>query len=151
MPAPKGNQFWKVRSSSGRKPIFNDPDALREMCEEYFEWVEANPLQEEKVFHATGLITKAEVNKMRAMTIGGLCIFLDIAKRTWDTYRDKEDFLLVVEGVEEVIRNQKFSGAAADLLNANIIARDLGLTDKSDVKHAGSLNVTMAPEDAATL
>ena len=28
--------------------------------------------------------------------------------------------------------NQKFMGAAADLLNANIISRDLGLADKKD-------------------
>jgi hypothetical protein len=32
-----------------------------------------------------------------------------------------------------VILDQKFTGAAADLLNPNIIARDLGLTDKKEV------------------
>ena len=36
---------------------------------------------------------------------------------------------------ESVIRSQKFAGAAADLLNANIIARDLGLADKNQVDH----------------
>ncbi|MBS9307116.1 DNA packaging protein [Escherichia coli] len=30
--------------------------------------------------------------------------------------------------------DQKFSGAAADLLNANIIARDLGLKEQSQVE-----------------
>jgi hypothetical protein len=34
--------------------------------------------------------------------------------------------------VEEIIRTQKFEGASADLLNPNIIARDLGLADKQD-------------------
>lgn len=34
---------------------------------------------------------------------------------------------------EEIIRRQKFEGAAADLFNPNIIARDLGLADKSEL------------------
>nr|WP_261640834.1 DNA-packaging protein [Erwinia mallotivora] len=35
---------------------------------------------------------------------------------------------------EQIIYNQKFTGAAADLLNANIIARELGLADKREVQ-----------------
>ncbi|EOI7007498.1 terminase small subunit [Salmonella enterica subsp. enterica serovar Kentucky] len=35
-----------------------------------------------------------------------------------------EDFCGVTTRAEQVIYDQKFSGAAADLLNANIIARD---------------------------
>jgi hypothetical protein len=69
---------------------------------------------------------------MRAMTIAGLCIFLDIDQTTWRDYGTKKDFSRVVTRAEEVIRSQKFAGAAADLLNANIIARDLGLTDKQE-------------------
>ena len=43
----------------------------------------------------------------------------------------------------EIIRTQKFAGAAADLLNANIIARDLGLADKNEVtgKDGGPVEV----------
>ncbi|RCZ57579.1 DNA-packaging protein [Escherichia coli] len=35
-----------------------------------------------------------------------------------------EDFCGVTTRAEDIIYDQKFSGAAADLLNANIIARD---------------------------
>ncbi|HFU7895746.1 TPA: terminase small subunit [Escherichia coli] len=38
--------------------------------------------------------------------------------------RADEDFCGVTTRAEQVIYDQKFSGAAADLLNANIIARD---------------------------
>ena len=38
---------------------------------------------------------------------------------------------------EEIIYNQKFTGAAADLLNPNIIARELGLADKQQNEHTG--------------
>lgn len=70
---------------------------------------------------------------MRAMTIDGLCIFLDIARDTWNNYRERQDFLAVCQRVEQIIRTQKFQGAAADLLNPSIIARDLGLADKSEL------------------
>ena len=91
---------------------------------------------EEKVFHTNGVITRAEVSKMRAMTIGGLCIFLDIDQTTWGDYRKREDFTPVITRAEEVIRTQKFTGAAAEMLNPNIIARDLGLSDKSELTGA---------------
>jgi hypothetical protein len=64
---------------------------------------------------------------MRAMTISGLCIFLDISRPTWVEYRAKEGFSSIVSRVDEIIRTQKFEGASADLLNPSIIARDLGL------------------------
>lgn len=137
MAAPKGNRFWEMRSSHGRKPIFSNPDDLWTACCEYFEWVEANPLWEMKPFAYQGMVTQEPVPKMRAMTISGLCLFLDITQETWGQYRQKEDFSEVVSRAEDVIRDQKFSGAAADLLNANIIARDLGLRDKQDIEHTG--------------
>lgn len=35
--------------------------------------------------------------------------------------------------INDAIRHQKFTGAAADLLNPMIISRDLGLADKSEL------------------
>ena len=133
MPAPKGNRFWEARSKSGRNPIFESPEQLWLSCVEYFEWVEDNPLQEEKSVQYQGEFIKDTVSKMRAMTLSGLCIFLDIGRTTWADYEKKVDFSLVTKKVDEIIRDQKFTGAAADLLNANIIARDLGLADKKEI------------------
>lgn len=133
MAAPVGNQFWKARSSHGRNPIFASPDDLWTAASEYFEWVDANPLWEDKVTSFQGVNTHEPVAKMRAMTLAGLCIFLDIDRTTWTEYGKRQDFSTVVTRVEEIIRDQKFTGAAADLLNPNIIARDLGLADKSEL------------------
>jgi hypothetical protein len=133
MAAPVGNQFWKARSKHGRDRIFASADLLWEACCEYFQWVEDNPLFEMKPFAYQGVVVQEPVAKMRAMTIGGLCIFLDIDETTWRAWRDQEDFSTVITKAERIITAQKFAGAAADLLNANIIARDLGLADKSEV------------------
>jgi hypothetical protein len=134
MAAPKGNRFWEARSSHGRNPKFESPEALWAACCEYFEWVEANPLYEVKAFAFQGVVTQESLPKIRAMTISGLCIFLDITRQTWGTFRAIEGFSDITTRAEEIIYDQKFSGAAADLLNANIIARDLGLKEQSQVE-----------------
>ncbi|MEN0615500.1 DNA-packaging protein [Klebsiella indica] len=141
MAAPKGNKFWLARSKHGRNPKFSDPEQLWGACCEYFEWVEKNPLWEVKAFAFQGVITKARLPKMRAMTISGLCIFLDIADSTWDQYRTKKDFSAITTRVEKIIYEQKFAGAAAELFNASIIARDLGLADKKSLE--GDLELTV--------
>lgn len=142
MPFEEGNRLWERRSSHGRSPIFETPDELWGACVEYFEWNDENPLFEAKAFSFQGMVTVEELPKMRAMTIAALCIFLDISRSTWDNYRERDDFLGVVTRVEGIIFEQKFAGAAADLLNANIIARDLGLADKKDLS---SSDGTMTP------
>ncbi|KAA3527058.1 DNA-packaging protein [Agrobacterium vitis] len=133
MPAPVGNKFWELRSSHGRKPIFATPDDLWDAACEYFEWVEEHPLMGSELVKFQGAATLAQIPKMRAMTVEGLCLFLDISKMTWGEYKQKEGFSYITSRIDDVMRSQKFSGAAADLLNANIIARDLGLADKSEL------------------
>jgi len=133
MAAPAGNSFWQARSSHGRKPKFETAQKLWEACCEYFDWVEANPLYEDKLVTFQGVASHEPMAKMRAMTVTGLCIFLDISFQNWTEYRERQDYSEVTSRVDDIIRTQKFQGAAADLLNPNIIARDLGLTDKQEI------------------
>lgn len=128
-----GNRFWEARSSHGAYPKFSNPDDLWEACCEYFDWNLDNPLFEDKLVTFQGSATHEPVEKMRAMTISGLCIFLDVSRSTWDEWRTaRPDLSDIIARAEAVIYEQKFTGAAADLLNPNIIARDLGLADKQD-------------------
>ena len=160
--APAGNQFWKLRTKHGRKKLFSSPDVLwKEACT-YFEWCDANPLKaveqarggksSKKVevsskgveVEETGLI---ELPLMRAYTWEGLEIYLNIDSLRWYKTSDShKDFLQVIRAVEKIIYSQKFTGAAAGLLNANIIARDLGLTDNQKHEHSGEI-ITVTIED----
>lgn len=136
------DQLWKRANPLGAPRKFETPEALWDQCLGYFQWVEDNPLWEEKLFHSQGHVTRDRVYKMRAMTIGGLCLYLGISLQTWHNWKSgREDLFDVIHDAEAAIREQKFAGAAADLLNANIIARDLGLADRQDHTTAGeSLN-----------
>jgi hypothetical protein len=149
--APKGNRFWEARSSHGRKPIFPTPEDLWAASCEYFHWNEENPLIEGKICSYQGVNTLEKLPKMRAMTTTALCIFLDIDFTTWKDYQTKEDFSQVTTRIDEIIYNQKFTGASADLLNANIIARELGLKEKSETQLTGQIAMTISQEDAGVL
>lgn len=139
MAAPQGNQFWQLRSSHGRKKLFETPELMWEAACEYFQWCVDNPLYTSETIKSgpkAGSMFKVPV--MRAMTLHGLCSHLDCSTSYFRNFKheqkDNEDFLTVISRIEDVIYRQKFEGAAAGLLNANIIARDLGLSDKTESK-----------------
>lgn len=137
MAAPKGNEFWKARSKHGRDKIFSTPEILKSACEEYFQWVEDNPNMVAEVIKYEGKGKLFQVPKKRIMTIGALCLFLDVNLDTWGEYRKKEGFSDICTQVEQTIYYQKLNGAASDQFNAAIIARDLGLKDRVETEHGG--------------
>lgn len=140
MAAPKGNHFWKLRSKHGRDKLFSSPDLLWEAATEYFQWCEENPLIE--IDFRGKDATEVKMPKMRAFTWEGLELYLDIhSLRDYKTNPEYKEFSQVITRIEKIIYNQKFSGAAAGFLNPNIIARDLGLSDKKEVN--GNLGLTL--------
>jgi len=47
----------------------------------------------------------------------------------------------VIRAINAIMYTNKFDGASCGLYNANIIARDLGLADKKDVKNSGEVSI----------
>jgi len=70
-------------------------------------------------------------------TLTGLFVFLDIDKSTWAEYKKREDFTPITTRIEAIMYTQKFEGASVGAFNASIIARDLGLVDKTDLTSKG--------------
>lgn len=139
----KGNQFWKNRTKHGRDKLFSSPDVIWEEACKYFEFCDENPLISVE-YNGKDAI-ECEVPKMRAYTWSGLEHFLDIDSfREYKTNETYSEFSQVISRIEKIIYTQKFEGAAAGLLNANIISRDLGLSDKQEHKvHATALPAWM--------
>jgi len=140
-----GNDAWRARSTHGRKPKFDNAETLEAACLEYFQWAEDNPLMTVELVKFQGEGKLVQVPKMRATTILGLCNFLDIDRSTWKGYRAKPDFSHICGWVEGAIYQQKFEGAAADMLNASIIAREIGLSDKEASEETAVPNVMLVP------
>lgn len=158
-----GKRLWEAVSRFGRNPKFETEGDLWAACVEWFQWVEDSPLTEAKAFPTKDEVRVEMFPKLRAMTIRGLCLFLDISQETWRSWKDptnarfRADFVAVIDRVEGIITEQKFAAASAGLLNANIIARDLGLADKSEVtgeggkpiEHVVKARVVMVPPKVA--
>jgi len=120
----------------GRPPIFKTPDDLWNTCKKYFEWCDGNPLIETD-FRGKDAV-EVHLPHPRPYTLAGLCVWLGVNEKFWRDLRnakkeDENEFSPVITRVEQIIYTQKFEGAAAGFFNANIIARDLGLTDKKDI------------------
>ena len=147
MAAPKGNQFYKLVKNwkIGADRIYQ-PNELWGAFVKYCEWIEANPMPEEKVF-GTGFRTT--VGKMRAMTVKGFCIYANMSYSTFQRYEDDEAYCTITLRIKDIIFTQKFEGAASDILNPSIIARELGMPDKKEVtgKDGGDIGVAHKVDD----
>lgn len=163
MAAPEGNQFWKLRSKHGRDKLFQTPELLWEAACEYFEWCETHPFYETKPMSVSqgnnggSSIELIEIPIKRPFTLHGLCLYAGCVTSYFRAFKstikpEDKDFLTVIGNIEETIYDQKFSGAASGFFNANIIARDLGLADKQELKHhvpKGILNIDPLADDTA--
>lgn len=153
MAAPKGNKFWELRNKHGRDKLFASPELLWNAACEYFDWCKKNPwikveqakaisrpVQNKKTGDWTFPPSIVEMPTERPLTITGLCLYLDCNSQYFNQFKKNlkktdEDFSLVIARIEEIIYTQKFEGAAVGAFNANIIARDLGLSDKVDSRN----------------
>lgn len=137
MSAPAGNEFWKQRSTHGRDTLFASPTLLWEAACEYFQWCTDNPIVDPRSFGGKQAI-------QRPFTMQGLCLFLDCSTGYFRTFKatqdQKEDFLAIILRIEETIYQQKFENAAIGVYNQNIIARDLGLVEKTESKVAAKID-----------
>lgn len=142
----KGNQLWQL-AELGKKKIFETPDELLKGAYEYFEWCENNPIVKEDFIRGGENAGKIiYINLERPYLLEGLCIYLNV-NTLYITHleaREKEklekdptnvsarDYTKVISHIRQVIYDKKYNGAAVNIFNHNIIARDLGLVDKKD-------------------
>lgn len=132
----KGNELWRLAKNYMRKDKkFETPEALLERVLDYFRWAEENPLMESKLVTYEGVSTIVEVPKMRALTLRGLTLHIGVGMETWGGWRrgDRPDLADVIAFAESHLYARKFDGAAAGMLSPNLIARELGLSDKTEV------------------
>lgn len=130
MAAPTGNQFWKLRSKHGRDKIFSSPKMLEEEVNKYFESTKKRIRQIHEV-HGKDAVN-CWIEREVPLTKQGLYLFLDIDRETWENYKKDKDFIGIIARTEAIIYQDKFEGASVGQFNQSIIARDLGLTEKTE-------------------
>lgn len=128
----KGNQVWRLRKENGSKTRYQ-PGELLDKFEEYVDYCLKNPLQELQLVKFKEHYEEADVPKMRAISIKGFCAFAGISENTFHYYSKKLDLAEEVELIRTYTENAQYEGAAAGLLQHQIVARMIGLADKKEM------------------
>ena len=148
MPAHKNNQHWKRRSKHGRDKLFATPELLMEAAEEYFNSVDATPAKKIEITKVGDSVTKQVITPVALpYTLEGFLTYIDAGKEYWRNFKKAghKDFQGVIDRIENIMYNNKFSGAASGFFNANIISRDLGLRDNLGLSDGDGKPLQMAP------
>lgn len=152
--------YWEWRKKVGRPKNIKTPQELWDLACEYFQTVDENPilLQEQKrgsvnmPRSAEGIDPKLmeqiinpviSLETQRPYTWTGLesylfeqrHVILDLEDYRYNRDGRYSEYGGIIRAIDRIIFTQKFEGAAAGIFNANIIARDLGLVDKSEQKN----------------
>lgn len=148
MGAPIGNDFWTARSKHGREKLFTSPEILWEAACEYFTWCKNNPWFRTEYIGKEVIEVKIPIE--RPFTLIGLCVFLGVSSSYFRVFKstlkeaDKE-YLTVITRIEEIIYTQQFEGATVGVFKENIISRNLGLKDNTDITSNGEkINLTIS-------
>lgn len=150
------------RKKFGRK-AFESADHLYRRALEYFQWCDTHPMYRTEQLKKPGPPLKmpdgstvpgetlVEIPLKRPYTMGGLCIYLGVHSsyfRNFESKRregraptakyipiggDDEEFLEVIDFIKESVYTQQYEGAVAGQFQANIVARGIGLADKTEI------------------
>ena len=134
--------YWEGRKKIGRPKAIQTPQKLWDLACEYFQSVDENPgFKKDFIKGGEMAGTIVDIETMRPYTWEGLEDFLfekgiitnlnDYRQNTDGRY---QDYAGIIRAIGKVIFNRNFSGAAMNFLNSNLIARQLGLAEKTQLK-----------------
>lgn len=140
MAAPLGNNYWEFRNKHGRDFKYN-PESFWEEAVKYFEWIQDKVWNKKEAIKSGDMAgTLIDIPTSTPMSITSFCLFADIDENTFQRYEKEqgyEAFWAITKRIKSIIESQQFEGATVGAYNPNIIARKLGLVDKSDVTSGG--------------
>lgn len=140
MAAPLGNNYWEFRNKHGRDFKYN-PESFWEEAVKYFEWIQDKVWNKKEAIKSGDMAgTLIDIPTSTPMSITSFCLFADIDENTFQRYEKEqgyEAFWAITKRIKGIIESQQFEGATVGAYNPNIIARKLGLVDKSDVTSGG--------------
>ena len=151
MPAPKGNKF-ALGNQGGRPPKYSTQEQLDKKIEEYFDWIQGEFEEKERVVTdqktgTTETVTYKEwIRHSEPPTVTGLALFLGFAdKSSLYDYKKKDEFYHSIKRALMIVENfNERMTAHGDKCTGNIfILKNMGWTDKveKEVKHTGGITI----------
>ena len=132
--------YWECRAKVGAPKKIPTPDIMWELACKYFQMVDEMPSEKQDFIRGgetAGTIVVLE--SIQPYTMSGFEDYLaenDIVAKLDDYISNKDnrysEFTAIITRIRNIMFDQKFRGAAVGAFKENIIARELGLTDKSE-------------------
>ena len=135
-----------IKRGRGKPKIIKSPDELLNFFNEYKKYNIANPI------HETIFVGKDAIERIKKhykpLTWQGFEVFLfhqgiadnsnqsgyiDLKKYRTNFNNAYTEYVPILRVIGLEMFDQKYSGAAVGIYNANIIAKELGLADKSEI------------------
>lgn len=149
--------YWEWRKNTGRPKAIRTPKEMWKHACDYFRSIDEYPFLKQEQRKSPIKIERGAIidddlrEEIKNPVIGletirpytwagfeaylferGVLANLDHYKANLDNRY--QEFIEIIRAIDKIMFAQKFEGAAAGVFNANIIARDLGLTDKTELK-----------------
>lgn len=132
--------YWQELKKVGRPRKCDDPEKLWLVACDYFTWAVNNPLYKKEVIKGgdlAGEIVSVPIDRPftwqgleNHLRINGLMAKLDDYRANKNN--NYEAFSDILTCISNIIVEQKYTGALVGTYNPNLIARDLGMTEKSE-------------------
>jgi hypothetical protein len=140
------DSFINHIAGPGQPKKFNTPQQAWDEFLKYVKWCEENPIQRADVCKAgdnAGM--QIHANVPRPFTMEGVYNFLNINAETFRNYEGRgtnepegyKEYIETFTRIRATVRQQKLEGALSGNYHANLVAKELGLTENVDITSNG--------------
>lgn len=138
MAAPKNNQYYLKRIVSGRPPKYT-PKQWAEKMMDYLDYMDGHTWDKQEAIKSGDKVgTLISVPTKTPLTIQGFCNFAGVSSELYARYKsDKgfEDYHGITTYMDGIIKQNQLEGSMVGAYNPNIVARLLGLAEKTETDH----------------
>ena len=157
MAAPKGNEYYLKRIVVGKKPQYS-PKEWAKMIIDYLDYMEDQTWDKKEAIKSgdkTG--TLVSIPTKTPLTIYGFCNYSGVSIDLYLRYKQDKGFEAyhdITMYLDGIIKQNQLEGSMVGAYNPNIVARLLGLAEKTENDHTSGgqslppviINIT-APEN----
>lgn len=112
----------------------------------YFEWAVANPITKTEAIKGGAMAGNlVQIEVPRPWTLQALLVWMNISTKQWHKYRSDDvyrEFHDICDAIENAIRTQKMEHAMVGNYNANVVMRDIGVSENKMIETKSSVEVT---------
>lgn len=161
----KGNQLWQtVKIRKGARALITDAGELWQKAIDYFNWCDHNPQYRPEAIKHQGEGSTMDMSLGRPYSVDAFTIYCGVSRSYFRTRKaelgDKEaaktarpeelELLDMIHLIEDIIRTQRFDGAAVGIFKENLISRVDGYADNINQNNTGEIRQNIVVRDQKT-